>query len=103
VGFFGGFKTGVPVFKIKQLLLKRNNPGAYLMNEAKGDIITLLNNVLKYAHINVEYEADITIKMTKVALGIILEIIMQSITDDDNVWFMRQEKANYNKIQKLKL
>jgi hypothetical protein len=32
-----------------------------------------------------------------------LEIIMQSITDDDNVWFMRQEKANYNKIQKLKL
>ena len=103
VGFFGGFKTGVPVFKIKQLLLKRNNPGAYLMNEAKGDIITLLNNVLKYAHINVEYEADITIKMTKVALGIILEIIMQSITDADNVWFMRQEKANYNKIQKLKL
>jgi hypothetical protein len=103
VGFFGGFKTGVPVFKIKQLLLKRNNPGAYLMNEAKGDIITLLNSVLKYAHINVEYEADITIKMTKVALGIILEIIMQSITDTDNAWFMRQEKANYNKIQKLKL
>ena len=103
VGFFGGFKTGVPVFKIKQLLLKRNNPGAYLMNEAKGDIITLLNSVLKYAHVNVEYAAEVTTKMTKVALGIILEIVMQSITSEENTWFMRQEKANYNKIQKLKL
>jgi len=103
VGFFGGFKTGMPVFKIKQLLLKRNNPGAYLMNEAKGDIISILNSVLKYAHIEARYETELTTKMTKVALGIILEVIMQSITTRENVWYMRQEMANYNKIQKLKL
>ena len=103
VGFFGGFKTGMPVFKIKQLLLKRNNPGAYLMNEAKGDIISILNSVLKYAHIEARYETELTTKMTKVALGIILEVIMQSITTQENVWYMRQEMANYNKIQKLKL
>jgi hypothetical protein len=104
VGFFGGFKTGFPVFKIKQLLLKRNNPGAYLMQEAKGDIATLLNSVLRYYSINpVRYEPELTIKMTKNALGIILEIVMQSITTREDVWFMRQEMANYNKIQKLKL
>ena len=103
VGFFGGFKTGMPVFKIKQLMLKRNNPGAYLMNEAKGDIISILNSVLKYAHIEARYETELTTKMTKVALGIILEVIMQSITTRENVWYMRQEMANYNKIQKLKL
>ena len=110
VGFFGGFKTGYPVFKIKQLLLKRNNPGAYLMQEAKGDITTILNSVLKYAGIKVQYDAATTVKMSKIALGIILEIVMMNhtprdveIDQRDNVWYMRQEMANYNKIQKLKL
>jgi len=141
VGFFGGFKTGYPVFKIKQLLLKRNNPGAYLMQEAKGDITTILNSVLhlfslkpppkgavsqreedvadcassmrncvKYAGIKVQYDAATTVKMSKIALGIILEIVMMNhtprdveIDQRDHVWYMRQEMANYNKIQKLKL
>jgi hypothetical protein len=74
------------------------------MQEAKGDIATLLNSVLRYYSINpVRYEPELTIKMTKNALGIILEIVMQSITTREDVWFMRQEMANYNKIQKLKL
>ena len=103
VGFFGGFKTGISVFKIKQFLLKRNNPGAYLMQEAKGDIIVLLNNVLKAANIQIQYEAETTTKMSKIALGIILEIVMRKIASRKKPWFMRQEMANYNKIQRLKI
>ena len=103
VGFFGGFKTGISVFKIKQFLLKRNNPGAYLMQEAKGDIIVLLNNVLKSANILIQYEADTTTKMSKIALGIILEVVMRKIASRKKPWFMRQEMANYNKIQRLKI
>jgi hypothetical protein len=103
VGFFGGFKTGISVFKIKQFLLKRNNPGAYLMQEAKGDIIVLLNNVLKSANIPIQYEAETTTKMSKIALGIILEVVMRKIASRKKPWFMRQEMANYNKIQRLKI
>ena len=103
VGFYGGFKTGISVFKIKQFLLKRNNPGAYLMQEAKGDIIVLLNNVLKSANIPIQYEADTTTKMSKIALGIILEVVMRKIASRKKPWFMRQEMANYNKIQRLKI
>ena len=103
VGFFGGFKTGISVFKIKQFLLKRNNPGAYLMQEAKGDIIALLNTVLKSANIQIQYEAETTTKMSKIALGIILEIVMRKIASRKKPWFMRQEMANYNKIQRLKI
>jgi len=103
VGFFGGFKTGISVFKIKQFLLKRNNPGAYLMQEAKGDIIVLLNNVLKSANVPIQYEADTTTKMSKIALGIILEVVMRKIASRKKPWYMRQEMANYNKIQRLKI
>jgi hypothetical protein len=103
VGFYGGFKTGISVFKIKQFLLKRNNPGAYLMQEAKGDIIVLLNNVLKSANIPIQYEAETTTKMSKIALGIILEVVMRKIASRKKPWFMRQEMANYNKIQRLKI
>jgi hypothetical protein len=73
------------------------------MQEAKGDITTILNSVLKYAGIKVQYDAATTVKMSKIALGIILEIVMMDHTTRENVWYMRQEMANYNKIQKLKL
>jgi hypothetical protein len=59
--------------------------------------------VLKYAGIKVQYDAATTVKMSKIALGIILEIVMMDHTTRENVWYMRQEMANYNKIQKLKL
>ena len=73
------------------------------MQEAKGDIIVLLNNVLKSANIPIQYEAETTTKMSKIALGIILEVVMRKIATMKKPWFMRQEMANYNKIQRLKI
>ena len=62
-----------------------------------------LRLLLSAANLQIQYEAETTTKMSKIALGIILEVVMRKIASRKKTWFMRQEMANYNKIQRLKI
>lgn len=105
VGFmhpFGKTENDI-VFKIKNMLEKRNNKGAKCENAIKSDVINRLNVLIDGTGSSKTYTQDNTASILKPGLCVIMEIIMRYYNDvgrDGKTWFLDTEKALINDITK---
>jgi hypothetical protein len=94
VGFIADFKKGECVFKVKNILQKRNNTGAKCDNAGKLDIIRFLNDVVDVDNM---YTPTNVIDIKQPGLCVMLELIMREYTrigkNGGKVYFMDTETA----------
>ena len=94
------FKDKNIVFKIKNISQKRNNFGAKCINESKGDIIRVINEVVNKPL----YTEENTKSISKVGLSVILQILMAEYTlrpiksIQNKTYFLNPEESLLTKI-----
>jgi hypothetical protein len=100
IGFMHMFKDKNMVFKIKNISQKRNNFGAKCINESKGDIIRVINEVVNKPL----YTEENTKSISKVGLSVILQILMAEYTlrpiksIQNKTYFLNPEESLLTKI-----
>jgi hypothetical protein len=100
IGFMHMFKDKNIVFKIKNISQKRNNFGAKCINESKGDIIRVINEVINKPL----YTEENTKSIAKVGLSVILQILMAEYTKrpiksiENKTYFLNPEESLLTKI-----
>jgi hypothetical protein len=100
IGFMHMFKDKNVVFKIKNISQKRNNFGAKCINESKGDIIRVINEVVNKPL----YTEENTKSIAKVGLCVILQILMVEYTlrpprsIQNKTYFLNPEESLLTKI-----
>jgi hypothetical protein len=100
IGFMHMFKDKNIVFKIKNISQKRNNFGAKTINESKGDIIRVINDITNSQY----YTEENTKSIAKVGLSVILQILMAEYTSrpipsiEKKTYFLNPEESLLTKI-----